>query len=86
MTTSTIPTRGAQLRSLITADGTLELSLVDVEIPELAPDDVLVRVEAAPVNPSDLIGWCAPSPLACFPDHTDRRDIPRIPGRRYRAG
>lgn len=45
---------GQQLRSLVTADGALELSLVAVEVPEPGPDDVVIRVEAAPINPSDL--------------------------------
>jgi NADPH:quinone reductase len=48
------PTTGRQIRSLITSSGSPELSVVDVEIPALEPDDVLVRVEAAPINPSDL--------------------------------
>ncbi|MFT4266100.1 MAG: zinc-binding dehydrogenase [Xenophilus sp.] len=44
-----------QLRSLIRPDATLELSLADVPMPEPAtPDEVVVRVEAAPLNPSDL--------------------------------
>ena len=43
-----------QLRSLIRKDGTLELSLADVPVPRPGPDEVLVRVEAAPINPSDL--------------------------------
>ena len=42
-----------QLRSLVRSNGELELSLVDVAIPEPAPDEVLVRIEAAPINPSD---------------------------------
>jgi NADPH:quinone reductase-like Zn-dependent oxidoreductase len=45
---------GRQLRSLIKADGTLELSLTTVPTPEPAADEVVVRVEAAPINPSDL--------------------------------
>ncbi len=45
---------GLELRSLVRADGTLELSLADVPIPEPGPDEVLVRVEASPINPSDL--------------------------------
>jgi NADPH:quinone reductase-like Zn-dependent oxidoreductase len=45
---------GLQLRSLITADGALELSLARVPTPEPGPDEVLIRVEAAPINPSDL--------------------------------
>jgi NADPH2:quinone reductase len=52
---STEDTRnGLQLRSLIKSDGTLELSLVSVPTPEPGPDEVVVRVEAAPINPSDL--------------------------------
>src|SRR5688572_21845699 len=43
-----------QLRSLVRSNGELQLSLVDVPIPEPAPDEVLVRIEAAPINPSDL--------------------------------
>ena len=43
-----------QLRSLIKASGELELSLVAVPVPEPGPDEVLIRVEAAPLNPSDL--------------------------------
>ena len=43
-----------QLRSTITSGGQLELSLADVETPAPGPDEVVVRVEAAPINPSDL--------------------------------
>jgi NADPH:quinone reductase-like Zn-dependent oxidoreductase len=45
---------GLQLRSLVKASGELELSLAAVPIPEPAADEVLVRVEASPINPSDL--------------------------------
>jgi len=45
---------GLQLRSLIKSTGELELSLVNVPTPEPAEDEVVVRVEAAPINPSDL--------------------------------
>ncbi len=47
-------TTGLQLRSLVKDDNSLELSLVDVEMPEPGPDEILVRVDAAPLNPSDL--------------------------------
>lgn len=43
-----------QLRSLITAGGELQLSLRQAKIPELASDEVLIRVLASPINPSDL--------------------------------
>lgn len=45
---------GLQLRSLISKSGELEISLLDVPTPEPAADEVVVRVEAAPINPSDL--------------------------------
>jgi NADPH:quinone reductase-like Zn-dependent oxidoreductase len=45
---------GLELRSLIRKSGELELSLASVSIPEPGPDEVLVRVEASPINPSDL--------------------------------
>src|SRR3954465_7295504 len=47
-------THGLQLRSLIKASGELEISLLDVPPPEPGPDEVVVRVEATPINPSDL--------------------------------
>ena len=43
-----------QLRSLVDADGTLHLSLQTVEVPTPGENEVLVRVDAAPINPSDL--------------------------------
>lgn len=47
-------TDGLQLRSLVTPEGRLEVSLVRVPTPVPGPGEVLVRVEAAPLNPSDL--------------------------------
>lgn len=49
-----LPETGVELRSLVTSDGTLELSLHEVPIPAPGADEVVVRVEASPVNPSDL--------------------------------
>ena len=45
---------GLQLRSLIKKSGELEISLLNVPTPEPGPDEVVVRVEATPINPSDL--------------------------------
>jgi NADPH:quinone reductase-like Zn-dependent oxidoreductase len=47
-------TTGLQLRSLIKSSGVLELSLKPVATPEPGADEVVVRVEAAPINPSDF--------------------------------
>jgi NADPH2:quinone reductase len=45
---------GLQLRSLVTRAGELQISLQRVPTPQPGPDEVVVRVEAAPLNPSDL--------------------------------
>jgi NADPH:quinone reductase-like Zn-dependent oxidoreductase len=45
---------GLQLRSLISKGGELELSLNEVATPEPEADQVVVKVEATPINPSDL--------------------------------
>jgi len=48
------PLHGLQIRSLVTTSGELQLSLESVEVPEPRADEVVVRIEAAPINPSDL--------------------------------
>ncbi len=48
------PDTQRQLRSLIGKNGQLELSLATVPVPAPGPSEVLVRIEAAPLNPSDL--------------------------------
>jgi NADPH:quinone reductase-like Zn-dependent oxidoreductase len=47
-------TTGLELRSLIKSSGELEISLQQVAIPAPGPDEIVVRVEASPINPSDL--------------------------------
>jgi NADPH2:quinone reductase len=57
MTSQTVQARtvtGLELRSLVRSDATLEISLAEVPVPTPAPDEVLIRIEAAPINPSDL--------------------------------
>lgn len=58
--TEALPKTALELRSLVTPDGTLELSLHEVDVPTPGPDEVVVRVEASPINPSDL-GLLIPS-------------------------
>ncbi|PZN94266.1 MAG: NADH oxidase [Alphaproteobacteria bacterium] len=43
-----------QLRTLVKSTGTLELSLAEVETPAPGPGEILVRIEATPINPSDI--------------------------------
>ena len=52
---TTTPAReGLELRSLIRSNGELELSLARVNVRAPRADDVVVRIEASPLNPSDL--------------------------------
>src|SRR6201985_3846588 len=52
--TADLPDTALELRSVVTSEGTLALSLEDVPGPNSAANEVLVRVEASPINPSDL--------------------------------
>lgn len=52
--TGDLPDTALELRSLVTSSGTLELSLQEVPVPAPGANEVLVRVEASPINPSDL--------------------------------
>ena len=52
--TDSVPNDGLQLRSLAKESGEIELSLVRVPTPGPAADEVVVRVEATPINPSDI--------------------------------
>ena len=45
---------GLQLRSLVKKSGVLEVSLASVPTPEPAADEIVIRVEATPINPSDI--------------------------------
>ena len=49
-----IPATALQLRSLVKDGGELELSLISVEVPVPRADQVLIRIEATPINPSDI--------------------------------
>jgi len=53
-----LPNNGLALQSTIRANdsggGTVELALASVPVPDPGPEEVVIRVEAAPINPSDL--------------------------------
>jgi len=61
---TTIPDTALELRSLISKAGELEVSLTKVKVPEPNDDQVVVRVEATPLNPSDLALLFGPSDMA----------------------
>ncbi len=56
--------KGLQMLSTVTQDHCLELYLGEMELPEPGPDQVVVRVEAAPINPSDMFHMFS----TCNPD------------------
>jgi NADPH:quinone reductase len=69
------PGRGRSLRSTISSSGELRLQLAEHDVPEPSGSQVVVAVEASPINPSDLgmlLGAVAPSSL--------RRDGPDLVG------
>ena len=46
--------KSKEIRSEITSEGKLNLSIVTSEVPIPGDDEVLIKVEASPINPSDL--------------------------------
>ncbi|MBB4097080.1 zinc-binding dehydrogenase [Sphingomonas kyeonggiensis] len=58
------PLTGLELRSTVSSDGNLTLSLEPVTLAAPGPDEVIVRVEAAPLNPSDLGLLLGPADMA----------------------
>lgn len=56
--------QGLSLRSLITAEGALLLSLETETLPEPGPDEIIVRVEAAPLHPTDHFQMSGPADFA----------------------
>ena len=72
MSPDATPTRGRSLRSTISSSGELRLEQAERDVPEPRGRDVVVAVEASPINPSDLgvpLGAIAPGALR--PDGQD---------------
>jgi len=80
--------KGLELRSTITSTGELRLELADVDVGDPGPDEVVVRVEATPINPSDLGLLTGPADLSTLaasgtPDRPVLTAV--VPGARLRA-
>ena len=54
MTSHDVPEHALELRSTLSDDGIVTLAVRSTEVPAPGDDQVVVRVEAAPINPSDL--------------------------------
>jgi len=57
---------GLELRSKVTSGGELQLSLEEVTVPAPGPDEIVVRMQAAPLNPSDLGLLLGPADLTAM--------------------
>ena len=77
---TSVPPHGLQLTSTVTPEGELKLQLAESPVPDPGPEQVVLQVEASPINPSDLILLLGPAdpsagrfegtpdrPLATFP-------------------
>src|SRR5689334_16932551 len=58
------------IHSLLTPDGELRLTLEDDPIGALASDEVVVQIEGAPINPSDLGALLGPADVSTFGSDT----------------
>jgi NADPH2:quinone reductase len=77
-------TPSLQLRSLVRSEGELELSLVRVPVPVPAENEVVIRIEATPINPSDigLLFGAADMATATYAENADGPVVTaRIPER-----
>ena len=55
-----LPEKYLQMVSTLTEDATLRMELVEKQMPDPKPGQIIVRVEATPINPSDhgvMFGW-----------------------------
>lgn len=73
-----LPASSLDLRSKVRADGVLELSLAETPVRPPADGEVVVRIEAAPVNPGDLGLLLGPADLSTL-DHRDGVTTATIP-------
>ena len=58
------PLTGLQIQSHLTPEAELYLSLVRVPVPEPAAEEVVIRIEAAPINPSDISAMMGPADIS----------------------
>jgi len=63
--------KGLELRSTILASGELRLDLVEIEVGDPAPGELIVQVEATPINPSDLLLLLGPIDLGSIAASAD---------------
>ena len=79
-----------QLFSNITSEGQLEFSLLEVDMPQPKAHEVIVRIEAAPINPSDMWPMFGPADLSQaeleYTETKRQMTAPLFPGMKSRVG
>jgi NADPH:quinone reductase-like Zn-dependent oxidoreductase len=74
-------TTGLEIRSLLDESGVLSVSLKETEVPTPADHEVVVRIEASPINPSDLGVLFGPADISKAETSADGvLTAPRTPG------
>ncbi len=82
---TTLPTDGLALFSIATAEGTIRVSLEPQALAPLGDDELLVRIEATPINPSDLGLLFGPADISTAKRDGDHALVVDIPERVRRA-
>lgn len=74
--------KSKQLFTHISSEGTLTLSLEEVEVASPKPHEVVVKIEASPINPSDMWPMFGPANLeqASFDEQSSTLSAPLFPG------
>jgi NADPH:quinone reductase-like Zn-dependent oxidoreductase len=75
---SQVPAQGLQLLSTLGEDGRLTIEVVSKAVPTPRKHEVLIRVEAAPINPSDLALLFGPADLASA-DYSQGKVVAAMP-------
>ncbi len=78
---SDLPTDGLALFSTATAEGTIAVTLEPQQLAALGDDELLVRIEATPINPSDLGLLFGPADVATARQDGDHKLVLDIPER-----
>ncbi|RDC60579.1 NADPH:quinone reductase [Alteripontixanthobacter maritimus] len=71
-------TTGQQIFTTLAADGTLTVEVGEQTFPDPKPSQVLVRMEAAPINPSDLALLFGPADLENA-EYSDGKVVAKMP-------
>ena len=73
-------TSSQQLFSTVSSDGQLTVELKDVEIPKPKSHEVVVKVELAPINPSDMWPMFSLADLSKAEQNGNTLTAPLFPG------